>query len=338
MSDNNDLVHIPDNMKGGPAAIFKAERMAGEAFEDLGEGISAGYAIIGINGKEFYLRHRNVHYTLLDPEPDENGQHLPSRYFDFVILRKSAQPSHTWYKNGYQPGAKNPPECVSTDGIAPDDGVSEPQSNVCQVCPRHEWKDLPNGRKGRECTDSMRLAVLPMPKLITQVLGMPITEPCLFRIPAASMSGLATLGDQMAKRFGGGDAPLCSFVCRVTFTSDKFPKFQYRVQRWLSDTEAAGIMELRKKPMAFRILGQRPDGSSLRRSGDTPVKPVALPPGRPPKMEVIDLQPVEPVEEVVLTPQAEPVQPVKPALQAVPDADADIDALVQAMRPKAPGA
>jgi hypothetical protein len=333
---SNEII-IPD-LKGGPAALFRKEREAGEKFETLGEGIGSGYSVIGINGKEFYLQHRGGKHTLISPEAGDDGEHRPVPYFDFVILRQGALPSHTWYEHGYTAGSKSPPECVSTDGIAPDDGVSKPQATLCQICPRHDWKDLPNGRRGRECSDSMRLAVLPMPELIKMVIGEPITEPCLFRIPAASMSGLATLGDQMAKRFGPGDAPLCSFVCRVEFTNDKYPKFKYKVKRWLDEKEAAGVMELRKHPTAFRILGQTPDGRSLvRRQAAEPGQLAAaigqVPPGRPQvvpaRQEVIDLQP-EKVEEEV--------KPAAKTLHAVPDADADIDALVQAMRPKPPGA
>jgi hypothetical protein len=332
---SNDLI-IPE---GGPAAIFRAERQAGEDFEALAEGIGSGYSVIGINGKEFYLRHRGQRYVLMNPDTPPKEQALPVQYFDFVILRKNALPSHTWYKDGYKANSKDPPQCVSTDGIAPDDGCSEPQSTVCQICPRHEWKDLKDGRRGRECADSMRLAILPMPRLVEFVLGAPIKEPCLFRVPAASMVGLATLGDQLGKRFGDGEnplfAPLCSFVCRVTFTSDKYPKFQYRVHRWLDETEAAGIMELRKDPTAFRILGQTPDGRSLVRRqaaqpGQLQQAIEQVPPGRPQvvpaRQEVLDLQPVK-IEDVI-----------KPQLHAVPDADADIDALVRAMRPKSPGA
>jgi hypothetical protein len=52
----------------------------------------------------------------------------------------------------------------------------------------------------------LRLAVLPGARQIQALIGEPITEPCLFRLPAASLTAFAALGDLMIKRFGP-DAP-----------------------------------------------------------------------------------------------------------------------------------
>lgn len=370
---SNDVM-IPDDIPGGPAAIFQEKNLP---VERLGEGVdSGGFNLVGIHGKEFYVRYKGQRHTLINPDAKpEPGMPQPvSQHFDFVVLRQGARTSHTWYQQGYQPGADKPPDCVSTDGIAPDDSSRLKQADLCQLCPQHEWKPQPNGRDGRACTDSLRLAILPMPKLITAVLGEPITEPILFRIPAASLRGFSEFGDQMAKRFGG-NSPICSYVMRVIFKqSVQHPQFEYRLVRWLSENDAEMIFALRDDPLAFRILGLSPEGNSLVRKTQASgtIRQVAMPQSAPNNIDsqnVAQLQAKFDAEraarmaavrqapqqiegraeeiraaqtaftEVLIEPQVPldettPMSPGKPA--PVADAPDDIDALVAAMRPRPP--
>jgi hypothetical protein len=344
---SNDVI-IPD-LEGGPAAIFQERNIP---TEHLGEGIDAGgFNLVGINGKEFYVRYKGQRKVLV------NADDSPAQYFNFVVLRQAPRTSHTWYERGYQPGSEERPDCVSTDGLAPDDNSKKPQSELCQLCPQHEWRQQPNGRDGRACTDSLRLAVFPMPKLMVAALGEPITEPILFRIPAASLRAFAELGDQMIKRYGG-NSPISSYVVRVTFKKDvKHPQFEYRVERWLSAQEAEMMLELRESRLAYRILGMSPDGNSIVRrqnliqraapdaanidasveaklAAEREARIAAARQAAEPAPKTIDLQ----AEEVVL-PVQKPVQkPVQQTPIPLDDAPADMDALVAAMRPRPPGA
>jgi hypothetical protein len=344
----NDVI-IPGTLKGGPSKVFLEEVRKGEEFEELAQGIGTGYSIIGITqSKEFYLHHRGVRRTIVNPSTGEEDGGDPVKYLDVIILRKNALPSHTWYEKGYQPGSKDPPECVSTDGIAPDDGCKKPQAQFCQICQHHEWKEQPSGRRGRACADSMRLAILPLPHQMRPVLdGDVLKEPCLLRVPAASMKGLVSLGDALERRLGlqKGEAPLCSFVCRIAFDPDKrHPQFTYEVKDWLSDGQAVSIMELRKHPTAFRVLGLSPEGRSIVRAAanDANVlqQQIALtPPGRPQVVSVtpgkpfLELQP----EKIEAVAKPQPTPPPKPKLVPVPETEEEIDALVEAMRPRPPG-
>lgn len=332
---SNEVI-IPDDLPGGPAAIFQE---AGEQYERLGEGVGPGLSLIGIDGKSFYLRHGGQRYTLINPpkNPPTEYDGLPAQYFDFVILRAATAPSHTWYKDAFKPGMSERPDCVSTDGIGPDDVSPDPQAELCQLCPRHEWKRQENGRDGRECQDSLRLAILPMPALIKAVLGVPITTPCFLKIPAGSMKGLAEFGEQMNQRFGG-NSPLCSFVTRITFSPEKkHPQFVYRLQRWLDADEAKTILELRKDPMAFRILGQDENGRSITRRRVVNPRPQIAAGAAVPKLA----SPRDDIVEIKATPprEAQPA-PKTPAqlrvVHDVDDADPDIDALVAKMRPQPP--
>jgi hypothetical protein len=259
-------VFIPNDLKGGPAAIFKEQNIQ---TEELGAGIDGvGFSLIGFKGREFYIRHQGKRSTLLD----ETGR--AARHFDFVILQKGAGKSHTWYKDAYVPGSDKSPDCVSTDGVAPDDSSPNPQSELCGLCPRYEWKLQRNGRKGRECQDSLRLAVLPMPSQIKLSIGEAITEPVLFRIPAASLKGFSDFGRAMQEKFGG-NAPFCSYIMRVTFKEGiDHPQLEYRLLDWLSDDNSKLIIEMRNTTTAWRILGLTPEGNSLVRRQAVDVTPV----------------------------------------------------------------
>ncbi len=332
----NDVT-IPDDIEGGPAAIFKEQNIPTER---LGEGIdSGGFNMVGIYGKTFYVRYKGKKATLLDLTPRTDGSEPPaSQYFDFVVLRQSAGVSHTWYEHGYQQGSDAPPDCVSTDGIAPDDSSRKKQSDLCQICPQHEWKDQPSGRRGRACTDSKRLAILPMPKLIENVIGEQVSEPILFRIPAASLKGFAEFGDQMLKRFGG-NSPISSYVMRVSFKKEaQFPQFEYRLLRWLKPHEAPDILELREDPLAYRILGTTPDGMSLVRRNE--LRPMQNQTAAPTAAQAQQSQTAkqyaaERAERIAKVRQPETLE-LKAEKPPPSDAD-DIDALVASMRPRPPG-
>jgi hypothetical protein len=366
MTMAND-VFIPDNLAGGPAAIFQEQNIQTEALNEGIDGI--GFGIVGIKGKEFYVRYHGRRATIVNAAGDV------SKYFDFVILRKNPGKSHTWYEKGYNPGSDGSPDCVSTDGIAPDDASTKPQSELCDLCPRYEWKMQPNGRKGRACQDSLRLAVLPMPELMMSSLGEMVTEPILFRIPAASLKAFAEFGKVMTQRYGPR-APFCSYILRAQFkTGVDHPQFEYLLVDWLSADNSKLIVELRDSPTAYRILGQTPEGRSTVRAMTADATPVAPTTSRLPPQQsfakepqdvddaatrlaeeraqriaavrqgqaqpaaaqpkLIDLQ----AEDITPPQKAAPPPPQQAApLKPLADAAADMDALVAAMRPRPPGA
>ena len=360
---SNDVM-IPDDLQG-PSTYFRDRNIQTER---LGDGIdSPGLTMIGVQGKQFYLRYKGDIKTLINgpSNPPTPYDTEAAQWFDFVILRKGERRSHTFYKDGYKKGDHSPPTCFSTDGIAPDDDAKEKQADLCDLCPRHEWKKVANGRDGRECSDNLRLAVLPMEPQMVALLGEPIREACLFRIPAASLTALGELGDMMRKRFGP-DIPYCNHIVRATFKKGvEWPQFEYRVIRFLDDDECAYINELRETPQAYRILGTTPDGKSLVRRGmvQLAIGPTAEAPklGAPTPLadkmaadraariaavrapQQIETKAEEIQEATFLDLVKPPVQPVAtpaeaPVKASVPQSSEDIDALVAAMRPKPPGA
>jgi hypothetical protein len=360
----NDVI-IPD-LEGGPAEIFRSKNVETER---LGDGIDGGmgFGIVGPNGKEFYASWKGKKGLLSTGQVDQNGDPEPSKCFDFVILRKAARKSHTYYKDLYQRGRDGRPDCASTDGIAPDDviGPYDPetkkgkQADLCELCEHYAWKRQPNGRDGRACTDSLRLAVFPADAMVNRALGTTLVEPILFRIMAASLRGFSQLGDDMEAKYGG-NSPFCSYVTRVSFKKDvQWPQYEYRVLRWLKPKEAEMILELREHPVAYRILGLTPEGRSLvRRAANGTLGgqaithaqvPLIEPGPRPAQDDLAEKlanerqariaavrtpQTIEATAEEIVPPKPEP--PADQQAPQVVEAPMDLDELVRAMRPQPP--
>src|ERR1035437_2796736 len=148
-----------------PAAAFAS--LGGEQTESLADGIGSSYGVVGYKGKVWSLRYHGAKHIFT--RADDGS---PMSYLDVIILRQGHTKSKSFYKSkdeggGYDVDASEGkrPICASLDGITPDDDVLEKQSEHCATCKRNEWKTSPDGRKGRECTDYKRLAVLLLPKL-----------------------------------------------------------------------------------------------------------------------------------------------------------------------------
>ena len=317
----NDLV-VP-GLAGGPSKYFDNKPIEKEEIGS-GIGVGLGYSVISTSGKQFKLHHQGEDYLLTA----EDGS-TPAQTFDFVILRGGKFPSHTWYKQMYDAKRTGPPDCQSTDGIAPDDDVPSPQSDLCQTCKHHEWKMQPNGRDGRACTDSLRVAVFPgSQNMIERAIGRRIDEPILFRVPAASMKGLIEFMKQIKARYPHL-APY-GYLTRAKMRQDvPHPQFTYVVADWLKDEVIVEMEKIREEPTAYRILGQAPDGSSLVRAaanGGAPQQ-IARAPANTKQIEAKaeEIEPQVPIDE-----------PAPSKMQPVADAPADMNALLAAMRPRPP--
>jgi hypothetical protein len=260
-------VTVPDFAKNGPARGFAA---LDPNAESLADGIGQGYPTIGYRGKVWSLRYRGEQHNFV--RQDDKS---PLNYIDVIILGQAPNKSKSYYKK-YDPNVSGErPICASLDGILPDFDVTVRQSETCALCPRNEWKINPEtGNKHKECADYKRLAVLLLPALTQPILGQPLMEPAFLRVPAASLTSLALLGDTMSKQ----GFHFSTYVTRITFNPDTaHPEMQFKAQAPLTDQEAPTVMELRRDPIVGRITGgdlvfARPEVSRL-------APPTTPPPG-----------------------------------------------------------
>lgn len=219
--------------------------------ESLADGIGSGYAVIGYKGKVWSLRHRGETHTFI--RPDDGS---PLAFLDVIILRSPAVKAKSYYPEGSyaaEASAGKPPTCSSIDGVTPDAGVLQQQAVACAICPRNEWKVNAEGHKGRECSDYKRLAVLILPNLTSRLLGAALMEPAFLRVPAASLSDLATFGKAMSEQ----GFHYSTFVTRIGFMADKsHPQMTFRALQMLTAAEAPVVLPMRNDATALRITGE----------------------------------------------------------------------------------
>lgn len=222
--------------------------------ESLADGIGQSYGIIGYKGKVWTLRYRGETYTFT--RPDDGS---PSAFLDCIVLRSASYRSKSFYKDGYQEGVSGlRPTCASLNGVTPDSDAVEPQSSACSLCPRNEFKQAANGRKGKDCSDYKRLAVLILPSQSAPLFGgTALMEPVFLRVPAASLNDLATLGEAMSKK----GFHYATYITRIGFDVEKpHPQMTFRAVQPLSEKEAPLVIEMREDPQAYRITGENEVG------------------------------------------------------------------------------
>lgn len=241
----NDMVNL-EAFKDGPSKAFAA---LDPTEDNLADGIGSSYGVIGYKGKVWSLRYRGEKHTFVRPDDG-----TPASYIDVVVLQQAKMKSKSYYEaydpSGTSEGAR--PICASLDGVLPDSDVQLKQSESCALCPRNEWKIQPNGKKGRECQDYKRLAVLLMPIQTKALLGEPLMEPVFLRVPPASLTNLALVGEQMA----GQGYHYSTYIMRITFDPvEAHPKMIFRALQKLTDAEAPVVIPLREDPQSMRIIG-----------------------------------------------------------------------------------
>lgn len=255
-------------------AIFQNKQMA-QAFgglnaqdDSLAEGIGQSYGVVGYKGKVWSLRYRGEKKNVVRPDDG-----TPASYLDVIILGQAKQKSKSLYKK-YDPNTSDGdrPICSSIDGIVPDADVTAKQCESCALCPKNVWKTDPTtGRKGRECTDYKRLAVLILPTQTKPILGEPLLEPVFLRVPPASLNSLAIMGETMANQ----GYHYSSYITRITFDPNKaHPEMVFRPLQGLTDAEAPVILKMREDPTVGRITG-----ADLALAGTTAVEQALSAPG-----------------------------------------------------------
>jgi hypothetical protein len=181
-----------------------------------------------------------------------------------VILTQAKGLSKSYYKK-YDPGTSegDRPICASMDGITPDIDVSVKQSDHCALCIRNVWKADPDtGRRGRECSDYKRLAVLVMPSQTTPLFGHALLEPMFLRVPPDSLQSLATMGEVMSKN----GRHFSTYLTRIHFDPVKaHPSMIFRPVQPLTEQEAEVVLELQNNSVIGRITGAEvtPSGPKL---------------------------------------------------------------------------
>ena len=250
---NTDLMNVTAFENQLPDAAFAALNPESES---LADGIGQSYGVVGYKGKVWTLRYRGETYTFT--RPDDGS---PSGFLDCIVLRSASYRSKSWYEGGYSDGVTGQrPTCSSLDGVAPDSDVIKQQAAACAICPKNEFKQNANGRKGKDCSDYKRLAVLILPSQSARLFGgQPLMEPVFLRVPAASLNDLATLGEAMSKK----GFHYATYITRIGFDVEKpHPQMTFRALQKLTNQEAPVVIQMREDPQSYRITGENEVGKT----------------------------------------------------------------------------
>lgn len=255
---------VPLNKNQLPAHLRRGSETARAVSSELAGGVTAGFPIISYRGKVWRIRKAGEEVAYVD----RNGD--PIQSIEVVLVKSNKMPSKTYYKGKYKEGDQSPPTCWSSDGVKPDAGVKEPQHNACATCPRNAWgsRITEDGKKGRECSDVRRMAVV-----FADELRRKGTDSHLFlmRVPPASLNPLK---DYAEKVLGPAGVEYFAVATRLGFDSQaSHPKLTFRVAteddapRFLSEEEYEAVLKLRDSEEAHRILSESAELSEAGTTG-----------------------------------------------------------------------
>jgi hypothetical protein len=231
--------------------------------DDISAGIQAGFGLIGYKGKVWSTRYRGTITPLMRPDGDG-----PRGSIEVVVLKAPRAVSKVFYEGGWVDGSSEAPDCFSTNGVVPEPGVNKKQGNTCALCEKNKWgsRVTDAGNKGKACSDSKRLAIVPLQDLNNEALG----GPMLLRVPAASLAEFASFDEKM-RNLG---YPYYSYGMRIAFdASESYPKFTFTAIRPLTDAEADIVLALREGQSVTRILAEGAEHAKAQEEAATAPSP-----------------------------------------------------------------
>ena len=173
--------------------------------EDMLTGMSRGFPVISIEGKNWSIKRGDTKEIIRRPNVD--GELEPARSIEVVILRANKGTAKVFYAKKYTPGSVEKPDCYSNDGVAPAADAVNAQAKKCATCPHNKWgsRITDEGKKAKACSDVKRLAVAAPDA---------INDPMLLRVPSTSLANW----DEFVKYVSGrGYAPI---QCKTRISFD----------------------------------------------------------------------------------------------------------------------
>lgn len=231
---------------GAVSSVFAGHNSVND---ELGAGITSSYAVMGFRGKVWATKFQGKETPLMRDDGDGARGSIE------VVIVKAATPiSKIYYKGGYQDGANAAPDCWSANGIIPDASVQNKCNKTCADCPMNAWgsRTTEAGKAGKACSDSRRIAIVPMNDLSNETLG----GPMLLRVPAATLKDLKAYGDLMSS-YG---YPYFGVATRVSFDpKEAYPKLVFSAIRPLTDEEGGQVIALREDKRTASVLNEVAD-------------------------------------------------------------------------------
>jgi hypothetical protein len=174
------------------------------------------------------------------------------RAMNMVIINSAPTEYRTYYGGTFKEGENKGPDCWSSDGVAPDATVEEPQSPKCATCPQN-IKGSGQG-DSRACRFSRWLAVALENDLEGDVLQLVL--------PSQSVFGKGEKGKlplrQYAKFLDAHNLPITAVVTEMRFDTDSAtPKLTFKPVRPLEEAEYLQCRERAESVEAVEAITMR---------------------------------------------------------------------------------
>jgi len=267
MTQSTQVAVIPQHIEL-PAHLKTAEAAAAIAkynTEAAGGIKTGGFPRISIKGGKFHIVDEGKTQTIFAPPPSPPG--LPQMQLETVIVAANAAIVKTYYPGDYKEGDDSEPACSSDNGVTPDAHIASPQAPACATCPQNQWGSKISKSSGKEvkaCSDSKRLAVLPIQDLTYKVLGLGITP-----------SALTDWG-RYVKALTERNIPVNAVVTNLTFDhTAAYPKLKFAFGRVLTAEEYAKVQARSRGDDVKDIVNPSP------RQATAPAQPAAPAPTGP---------------------------------------------------------
>lgn len=232
----------------------------------VGNAPAGGFPVISIKGKVFHITRGGERILVTKPGEDD-----PASSIEVVVLKANPNNSKVFYASGYQEGNDAKPTCYSNEGSKPEADAQEPQAKSCATCQHNQWgsRITADGKKGKACSDSRRIAVA--------TVDTP-NDPMLVRVPAASLKGLVEYGKILAAR--GVRPEVC--VTRIGFDySVAYPSLTFKPTGLIGDEDLlTEIKVARDSELVSQIVGVKPTTASevpAEDNAEAPPKAIAAP-------------------------------------------------------------
>jgi hypothetical protein len=271
---------------------------------------SGGFAVLSPKGSKWRIKHKGEENMITDADGD------PKSTIDLVIIDAPAHISKTYYAAGYVEGSTDAPDCQSIDGTVPDPASTSPQSASCATCPHAQFgsRITPAGKKGKACSDALRLAVVPA----GDILNSNFAGAMLLRVSATAIAGFVQYNDLLKSN----GKSFRAVITRVGFDPDaSYPKLVFKRGRDLTEDERADVIEMYSRTDALsRILSEpaqpRDDDEEQPAQAAAPApkaaaqRTVPAPAAPAPKPKAVAKPKPAPVPEPVVEEDADDDQPV----------------------------
>lgn len=200
---NNEVPNDADSMSSASVSVPRVS-LKGKRFQL-------------INGDEESKKSDKLHIVILAVEPE--GSRMVK----------------TYYAGGYNPNDTAPPDCSSSDGIAPDAWVQSPQSRQCQSCPKNVFGSATNagtGKKTKACRDAKRLWVAKPDDVQGTVFGL--------NVPVTSLKNMADYGRSIRSM----GVPLSAVITELEMDEDsEFPLLHFKRLGFLNEEVGTQALE-----------------------------------------------------------------------------------------------